>query len=165
MGRRVNTSVHSSVIPLMRGSAAASISLTFPHKWPASSTQSGSDMFFDILRGGRLMQRESFCQWTPSLDGRPSCLNFGSSSIRSTPLCCKVSHSRNTDCLGVIGAQTTRLCRSAMCARLTLRSPLQEQSLILVRLLPLRPHRPAPIDLALLPLRPLRDHPPRSVQR
>ena len=60
MEQRVSTSVHSLVTPHMRGSAAASISLTFPHKLPASSTQSGSGMSFATPTGGRPIRKETF---------------------------------------------------------------------------------------------------------
>ena len=57
-GRRVNTSVLNLVIPRMRGSAAASISLTFPRKSHAGSIRNGSGTSFAIPKGGLSMQKE-----------------------------------------------------------------------------------------------------------
>ena len=60
--QRVNTSVLNLVIPRMRGSAAASISLTFPRKSHAGSIRSGSGTSFAIPTGGLSTQKASFCR-------------------------------------------------------------------------------------------------------
>ena len=88
MGKRVSTSVHSLVTPHVRGSAAASTSLTFPRESLVSNTQSGSSMSFVTPTGGRLIQKESFCQSIPSPDGQLSYLSFGNSCTQSTPHYC-----------------------------------------------------------------------------